>query len=109
VLDGSNQETCIGISREDRRALGSPRLPSASRVEGQSVFHLAGLVRVASETVLLQKRFDLAMEEGFLGLLARLLGRQWPCEDKHKCEDREWTHGLNPADWVMQIGDDLGT
>jgi hypothetical protein len=49
------------------------------------------------------------MEEGFLGLLGRLLGRQWPCEDKHKCEDREWTHGLNPADWVMQIGDDLGT
>ena len=79
MLDGSNQETCIGISREDRRALGSPRLPSASRVEGQSVFHLAGLVRVASKAVLLQKRFDLAMEVGFLGLRYRVFCRQWPC------------------------------
>jgi hypothetical protein len=73
VLDGSYQETCTGISREDRWAAGSPGLPSAPPIQGQSTFHLASVVRVASKAVLLQKRFDLAMKKGFIGLLRGFL------------------------------------
>jgi hypothetical protein len=57
---------------------------------------------VASETVLLQKRFDLAMEEGFLGLLYRFLGKRIAaCYKQENKEEFAPVHGI--SDWSCWI------
>jgi hypothetical protein len=102
VLDGTYQETCIRVSREYRWAAGSSCLPSAPPIEGQSTFHLASVVRVASKAVLLQKRFDLAMKKGFVGLLYRFLGeRSTTCHKQQAKEEFAPVHGV--SDWRCWI------